>query len=67
MIRYGPKRWPAWKRNGRSAGSPAVADENDRVIPSEDHIASKSVSPEDAPPPGAFAEALMGTSESWEG
>ena len=48
-------------------GARAVADENVRVIPSEDHIASKSVSPEDAPPDGASAEALMGTSESREG
>src|SRR5262245_9829678 len=43
-IRYGPKCSPGPKRNGRSAGIPVAVGENDRVMPSDDHIAAKSVS-----------------------
>src|SRR5678815_1953524 len=50
-IRYGPKRCPPENRNGRSAGSPVAVGASERVTPSDDQSAAKSVSC-DGPSPG---------------
>src|SRR6185295_8807353 len=58
-IRYGPKRWPDEKRNGKSAGEPVAVAENDRVSASDDHAAARSVW-NDGDPVSRSSPAAMG-------